>query len=113
MTDAKLSVLEQLQQLKGITIRTGLIHEAQAVQLRNYPRIVEGITKATTKLDTDSRSVIYTCEAAPGFKLSKKRRLMCDNIVVWIRTVIWDDTSVVFEVNGKAIYDSGRPEKSE
>lgn len=107
MEKAQLTFLEQLQQLKAMTVRTGMIHEAQAVQLRNYPRMIPGIIKATTKVDTDEKIVIYECVTdKKRFRMTAKRLDMCHNIVKWVHTILWDNTVVVISVNGESLYDS-------
>ena len=100
------SVLEQLQQLKGVTIRTGAIHEAQALQLRNYPKLLTGVISATTHVDVEHKCVSYDCKVTKGFKFSSTNKAMCNNIVVWIRTLLWDDTTITFKSGKLILFDS-------
>jgi hypothetical protein len=107
MSKANLTFLEQLQQLKAVTVRTGLIHEAQAVQLRNYPRLIPGVLKATTKVNTDDKIVYFECiPEKKQFRMNPKRLDMCNNIVKWVRTILWDDTVIVMTVDGRSFFDT-------
>lgn len=98
---------EQLVYLKGIMERTGAIHEAQALQIRNYPRLIPNIKKAETTISPDSHMVIYDCVSEKkNFRKSKKINEAIVNVVEWIRFVLWNDTTVELKVNGKCVYDS-------
>ena len=103
-----MTIKQQLGHLKGFTVRFGSIHEAQAIQLRNYPlTLSDSIKKAETKLDPKLHIISYHCSSKNGkFKKTKKANVAFQNIVVWIRTIIWDDTEVEVFVDGKMIYDS-------
>lgn len=104
---AKVTLKEQLIHLKGITERLNTVHEAQIVQLRNYPRLIPNISSAETRLDIDKHSIVYECSSeSPVFRKTKKVKTAIENVVTWIRTVVWDDTTVEFIVNGKSVYDT-------
>lgn len=104
---AKVSMKEQLIHLKGITERLNTVHEAQIVQLRNYPRVIPNISKAETRLNIDNHSIVYECTSeSPTFRKTKNVKVAIENVVTWIRTVVWDDTTVEFIVNGKSVYDT-------
>jgi hypothetical protein len=98
------SMMEQLMQLRALTIRTGAIHEAQALQLRNYPLLINGVSKATVRVDMERKLVEYSLT-----KCSKDFQDGFDameNITKCVRTLLWPDSSVVFKKRGKVIYDS-------
>lgn len=104
---SQLSIKEQLMQLKQLTLRLGVIHEAQTVQLRNYPLLIPNIKKATLDLDVERHIVHYTCSSESGkFRRTKKAKDMISNILIWTRTIIWEDTIIEIIVDGKLIYDS-------
>lgn len=104
---AKVPLKEQLMYLKGITDRFGMIHEAQIVQIRNYPRTIPNIKSAETLIDTEKHIITYNCESeTPSFRRTKKVKIAIQNVTNWIRTVSWDDAVIEFNVNGKNIYDS-------
>lgn len=108
MQKAGMSIKEQLQYLKGLTVRTSVIHEAQALQVRNYPLFIPGVKpKATTKIDTENQIVYYECE--PRGKRFNKRvtfNQRCEMITKWVRSVLWDRTTVVVSVSGEVRFDS-------
>lgn len=98
---------EQLMHLKQLTLRLGVIHEAQTVQLRNYPLLIPNIKSAVLDLDVEHHIVHYKCESETGkFRKTKKAKNMISNILIWTRTIIWEDTIIKIIVDGKLIYDS-------
>ncbi len=104
---SSIPIKEQLKYLKGVTDRLNVIHEAQVVQIRNYPRVIPNIKEAETKLNIDTRTITYDCVSEnPVFRKTKKVRVAIENVVTWIRSVVWDDTTVEFVVNGKSVYDT-------
>lgn len=105
MVNKSVSLKEQLLLMKQATMLSGGIHEAQALQLRNYPLIIEGANKAITKIDTEKKIVYYDVTMAK-FKNTKKFKKTCEAIATWVRSVIWDDTSIVFKINGEIKYDT-------
>jgi hypothetical protein len=103
----EVSFKDQLMQLKAMTVRVGSLHEAQVLQLRNYPLLIPGVIKAETEIDPSTKLVRYKCESdLKKFRKTQKVKDFCKNIEVWIRTIIWDDTIVEIYVNGKSIFDS-------
>ncbi len=101
------SLKEQLMWLKANTVRTGAIHEAQAVQLRNYPLLLPNAVVGTGKasVNTDHKMVEFSVEI-DGLRPTKKFKQMCVNIEKWTRTILWDDTVVVIKANSKTVFDS-------
>ena len=103
---AEFTLLEQLQQLKAMTVRTGAIHEAQALQLRNYPKLLKGVKSATTNVDVERKLITYECKLTKSFRMSSINKILCSNIGVWIQTLLWDETSVIFKSGRRILYDS-------
>jgi hypothetical protein len=108
----ELTYLEQLQQLKGLTVRLGTLHEAQKLQLMNYPKLIPGVSasKCKAQVDVENKIVTYICEGPKPFRHTKTVKLFCQNINRWTKTILWDETTVIIKVNKTAIYDS-RTEK--
>ena len=103
----KVSLKQQLMYLKGMTDRIGVLHEAQIVQIRNYPRTIPNIKSAETTIDVDKHIVTYNCESETAqFRRTKKVKIAIENITTWIRTVAWTDSVIEIKVNGKSVYDS-------
>jgi hypothetical protein len=95
--------LEQFAALKSMTIRTGAIHDAQALQLRNWPLMIPGVASAEARLDVENRTLTYVLKARPV----KGVIPACKEIAKLIRTyLLWDDTAIVFKAGKKVIYDS-------
>jgi hypothetical protein len=102
---SKATLIEQLALLKGMTLRTGAIHEAQALQLKNWPMLIPDVDKAEAQVDTERKIITYKCETKSSRATKKKRETM-DNIVIWTRKILWDDAAVVFILNDKTVYDT-------
>ena len=100
-----IEIMEQLRMLKGLTIRFGCLHEAQVHQLKVYPKLITGIQDSTAHINPDTRTVQFECS---GRQIKKTKKRLKEMIIIteWIRTLLWDDTVVVFEINGKILYDS-------
>jgi hypothetical protein len=105
MSDVKATVEEQLQLLKGMTVRTGMIHEAQALQLRNWPMLIPSVSKAEARVDTELQTVTFVCKANRLYS-NKKTKLLYKNIGEWVRNLLWNETRVVIEINGKKVFDT-------
>lgn len=103
MTSA--TFLEQLALLKSMTVRTGAIHEAQVLQLKMWPLLIPDVNKAEASVDTERKMVTYKCETDSNRPTKKKAQTM-ENIAIWTKKMLWDETVVVFTLNGKKVYDS-------
>ena len=106
MSNKPLTTKEQLMQLKAMTVRMGVIHEAQALQLKMWPLLIPDVSKAVSKVDVETKSVIMTCETKKGKKFKKTDQidLLCKNIEEWTRAILWEETVVSIIVNGETIY---------
>jgi len=113
--DAKqeVSILEQLDYLRGMTIRTGSIHEAQALQLRNWGKLIPGTKEAVCKIDVERKIVTYTL-SPKGKAIAKSQVTLkwCSAINQWTKRILWPETTVVMESGKKVLYDS-RTQKSQ
>lgn len=96
----------QLAALKATTERLGVLHEAQLLQLRNYPILLDGIDSAKTEIDQGNKHIKYDCISGGKFRKTDLRLRMFKKIVWMIQQVVWTDVTVEFNVNGKPIYDS-------
>lgn len=104
---SEIPIKKQLKYLKGVTEKLNVVHEAQIVQLRNYPRLIPNIKNAETSIDIDNKTVIYNCDSeTKTFRKTKKTLIAIENVVTWIQTIVWDNTVVEFIVNGKTVYDT-------
>jgi hypothetical protein len=102
----EITLLRQLQELKAMTVRTTAIHEAQAIQLRNYPLLIPGVIRATALIDVNRKMITYQCKARKRFRVTQNVKNMCNNINVWVKTIIWDETAIIVKIGKKVIYDS-------
>ena len=98
-----MTMKEQLAYLKGMTLRLGSIHEAQALQLKLWPRLIPGIDESEARVDVEKQSVRFVC-TGKKFRKTKKVSEFLVNIDRWVKKLLWDSTFVVFEVNGKEVF---------
>lgn len=97
---------DQLMMLKGMTVRLGVIHEAQRLQLCNYLWALSDVKdKYSVEIDVLSHKVVYKCKKKP--KISENDKEVFSNIVKWVRTILWDDTAVYVMSRNKEILASG------
>lgn len=96
----------QIATLKSTTERLGVVHEAQLLQIRNYPILLDGVTSAQSSVDMESKLIKYDCKFTGTFRKTTLRKKAFQRIVWMIRQVVWSDTVVELHVNGKSIYDS-------
>src|SRR5271155_3077982 len=102
-------MMDQLMHLKAMTVRTGAIHEAQALQLRNYPLLIEGVKQASVRVDVDRKMVEYKItKYERGFPKSKSALVteLNGGLKKWVQTLLWPDTSIVVKHGGRVVYDS-------
>lgn len=108
MNSPLVSKEEQLMLLKAMTVRTGSIHEAQALQLKMWPMMIKGVYLVEARIDTEHQEVTMLCDA-DGFKMDKLNKRLVKEICSWTRKILWDKTKVVIKINGKAIFNSDNP----
>ncbi len=101
------STLEQLMLLKGMTVRAGVIHEAQRLQLEMWPRLSKKISSCVPKIDMEKKLVILDCKAK-SYRTDAFERQLFDNILIWVRSILWDETKVVIRVNRKVVFNSDK-----
>ena len=104
---SSISFKDQLLHLKAMTERIGVIHEAQTLQLRNYPLLIPGIKTAETTINIDQKIVKFDCQSiAKTFRNTKKVKIALDHIYEWVKMVVWTESTLEVYVNGKAVFDS-------
>lgn len=104
----KISIQDQLMQLRAMTIRTGGIHEAQRLQITNWPKLVPGISlkseDTVVHVDIENHVVhIMTKSKGKTFRATATAKEWVKKIQFWTASILWPDTKVVFKVNGKQI----------
>lgn len=103
-----ISLYDQLMQLRAMTIRTGAIHDAQVLQFKNYPLLVEGVKAATAYPDLERKMIEYkVTKCDKGFPKSKE---VFDRDMGFLKknvqALLWPDTVVVFKLGRRVLYDS-------
>lgn len=103
------TVMEQLMQLKAMTVRTGGIHDAQKLQLMRWPELSKNVKINATKVkvDPENKAVYMECVGnTKVYKTDKFDEKLFKNILSWVRTILWDETRVVIKINKKRVFDS-------
>lgn len=95
---------EQLMLLKMMTLKTGVIHEAQALQLKLWPKLIKNVESSVAKVDPSKKTVTFELEGS--LRPTKKMREMFDAIKGWTRILLWNETKVIFKYKKKVIYNS-------
>ncbi|NBP13491.1 hypothetical protein EBU95_03715 [bacterium] len=101
-----LDIYTQLMLLKEATNRFGSLHEAQVLQLKMYPLLLNGVKKAETHVDIEKKMIFFKILDGKKFKLTKKNKNIIDKIVSWTRNLLWDDCSIVILNNDTVVYDT-------
>jgi hypothetical protein len=90
--------LEQLMLLRETFKRTGLLHEAQVLQLKYAPLIMTHATKAEFSLDFENKTLIYKLLEYKGKRpidLDKR----CELLVRYTKQLLGDDFVVFVKMN--------------
>ena len=103
--ESQASTKQQLLWLKSMTVRTGAIHEAQALQLKMYPMMLPGAKKGEARVGIDDKVVHYIVTCRP-FKQDAVFKKTCAAIEKWTRWLLWDEARIMIKVNGKVVYES-------
>lgn len=106
---AKLSLKEQLDYLRGMTIRLGVLHEAQVLQIKNWPLLIPGVKKAKSYINIEEKTVTYDCVFEKTVKkVNKNSKVykMMEMVTLWVQTILWPETVVIFNCNKQKLYDS-------
>jgi len=106
MNNKEVSLRDQLDLLRGMTIRTGSIHEAQALQLKMWPLLIPGVKSSEATVDTERKIVTFSCTGPKRRLATKKLDLTIKNINDWTKQLLWPDTTVIVKINSKVIFDS-------
>ena len=99
---------QQLAMLKGMTVTTGAIHEAQRLQLECWPRMSKQIQHCQPKADFKTKTIVLECKTFKGkpFKSSDFEKKLFQEMVGWVRIILWDETRLVITINKKRVFDS-------
>lgn len=91
-------MMDQLLTLKGMTIRTGIIHEAQVLQLQLWPLVLFK-DALTSSADIDPKTKNITFKIFTNKKPNKKEfKTANDRLIDWCRFILWDETSINIKI---------------
>lgn len=105
--------LEQLLMLKDLTAKTGVLHEAQCLQLRYWPLVLTHATKANVYYSYKDKEVIFDLietTGKPHKDLAKRLKLLAK----FTKELLGDEYSVAVELKGKRLNSfKGKPNGKE
>lgn len=100
-------IREQLLYLKGVTVRIGAIHEAQALQLRRWPLLIPSVKSSEANVDIETKTVVYNCKTKKGDVFTKEQlQTSLVAICKWTQTLLWNETRVLVYFGKKKVIDS-------
>ena len=96
MSASENQVLEQLQTLKAMTVRYGIIHEAQTLQLELWPLLLFQAQSGVCKVDAENHWVNFelSVKKTPSNKDIKDGKELLKK---WTRSILWDDTEILID----------------
>jgi hypothetical protein len=91
----------QLVQLRDITSRIDALHEAQILQLENWPRIViQGVTEVTLRVAIPKRVVNFEIVAAGPAPPRENLVILAKNV----RWLLGDEWTIGVRINKKKVF---------
>lgn len=91
---------EQLLFLRTMSERTGILHEAQLLQLKCYPKFVFDGSTATIKIDQENKTVAYSISAPKTAATAAKEG--CAQIWEWVSFLLGPSWSMRVSITSKA-----------
>ena len=99
-------IREQLDLLKGTTISTGAIHEAQKLQLQMWPRMLSHVKSVTSvSVSHENKLVVFNCTQGETSASAVDKKIY-PAIREWVRNILWNETEIVIKLDRKVAYDS-------
>lgn len=90
---------EQLCWLRDMTRRTGMLHDAQILQMKMWPRVLfEGCSKSQASVDVDSRSVVYEVHLKAA---GKKQEALAETLSDYTKNLLGSEWAVSVQVTAK------------
>jgi hypothetical protein len=97
-------IMQQLAALKTATINFDCLHEAQVLQLKNYPILIRGVSQPWEfSVDADRKMCTYKLK---GKKLKNTTQEMAQISGYIKKYILWDQTTVQFFLNDILLFDS-------
>ncbi len=96
---------EQLLLLKGMTAVTGILHEAQVMQLKYWPLMLTHAIKADFSYNFDNKEVIFNLAETEG-RTPKDFKKKLGLLAKYTKTLLGDDYRIAVKLNNKEIYSN-------
>jgi hypothetical protein len=97
--------LEQLMLLRDLTNRTGVLIEAQCLQLKYYPLIMTHAIESSFEFDFDKSKIIFNLTKTKG-KEPRNIKKRLDVLAKCTKMLLGDEYTVVVKLKDTEIYRS-------
>lgn len=66
------------------------------------------ISACLPKADVETKTIVLECKTfnAKPFKMKDFEKKLFEEMVGWVRSILWDETRVVISINKKRVFDS-------
>lgn len=95
--------LEQLLLLKELTKTTGMLHEAQVLQLKIYPLVLTHAIRSEFQFDFNSKEVIFNLLETKG-KAPKGLKERLELLVNYVHTLLGSEYKVIVKFKNRKIF---------
>ena len=103
--DASMDWLDQLAYLREMSKTTKTIHEAQAMQLRIWPRVALPHTKSSTaNVDFDTKTVSFSCQRDQSEEEPEDLQERLEQLTQWTQFLLGDDWLVTIFLSNNLIH---------
>lgn len=102
-----MSHYDELQMLKGMTSRMGVLHSAQVLQLECWGHIVFSIFNIPEwelYAEIDKKTIRYECDPAIPLKLNKKGIEVFDALKKWINELLGEEWNLTVTTPERVLY---------
>lgn len=101
---AKDDDFEQLLLLRDVTARTGILHEAQILQLKYYPLITTHAINSEIKFDFEGSKIIFNLTQTKGIKPKdfEKRLTILSR---YTKQLLGEEYRVIVYLKGKKVFE--------
>jgi hypothetical protein len=94
---------EQLMMLRDLTRRMEVLHDAQVLQLKMWPRTLFEVKPPEIGVDFATKTVHYTLKSLKKPKVYGDAKKRCLVMIGWIKWLLGDDWTVTITLDGKQL----------
>lgn len=87
----------QLLRLKDLTKRTGLLQEAQVINLKHWPFVLWAITDHEIRVDCDDCSINFVLHLKSKKTPAKREKAAARKLEAWVQSILGDEWLVTVQ----------------